>query len=70
MVDDANTFAADAYTRWDLGARYRLGGEQNPVTLRLTIENVTDKTYVSNTTWSAWDIGAPRTIKLSAEFSL
>lgn len=70
MVSDDNSFAADAYTRWDLGARYRTGSKLNPITLRLTLENVTDKTYVSNTSWGSWDIGAPRTIKLSAEFSL
>ncbi len=69
-VDAANLWMADSHVRLDAGAKYthRLSGDQQ-VTYRLNIDNLTDKRYLANTTWGALQFGAPRTVRLSANFS-
>lgn len=72
-VDIANALRLPDWTVFDMGARYVLAAGETPVTLRLTVDNVTDKRYWS----SAYDSfaqallqGQPRTFKasISADF--
>jgi len=64
-----NTLFLDGWTRLDVGARYVALVGDRPVTLRVSIDNVTDAAYWA----SAFDsfrpdlqLGAPRTFKASA----
>ena len=64
-----NTLALDAWTRFDLGARYVTVVGDRPLTFRFSVDNVTDEAYWA----SAFDsfrpdllLGAPRTFKASA----
>ncbi|MBN9081479.1 MAG: TonB-dependent receptor [Rhizobiales bacterium] len=52
-----------AYTTLDLGLRYTTEISGKPLTLRLNVNNVTDKSYFQN----SYYLGAPRTIALSAQ---
>ena len=68
-ADIANTLVLDSWTRFDLGARYVALVGDNPLTLRLSIDNVANEAYWA----SAFDsfrpdlaLGAPRTFKASA----
>lgn len=72
-VDAANTLRLDAWTRFDLGARYVLAAGEVPVTLRLTVDNIANEAYWA----SAFDSfsaallqGRPCTVKasISADF--
>ena len=67
-LDAANVVTLPAYTLFDLGARYstRVGG--TPTTLRLNVDNVTDKAYWLASYGLQMTQGAPRTVKLSAQF--
>lgn len=66
-VDQANTQSLPAWTRVDLGARYRTTMAGNDATLRLYVRNVFDRRY-----WAAVDsygglaIAEPRTLLMSA----
>nr|WP_315593142.1 TonB-dependent receptor [uncultured Cupriavidus sp.] len=42
-VDAANTQRIPSWTRWDLGARYRLTGDRYPTTVRLVMRNVLNR---------------------------
>lgn len=63
-TDAANRLPVDSWTRLDLGARYVTKFGARPVTLRASLENVTNEAYwvVSNYV----TVGAPRTLQLSA----
>ncbi len=67
-VDTANTQSVPAWTRLDIGARYRIerpGGQ--PIIIRAGVENVLNSNY-----WEATDrliLSEPRTFKLSASFN-
>lgn len=68
----ANTLQLDSWTVFDLGARYVFAAGEAPVTLRLTVDNVTDEAYWA----SAFDAfspallqGSPRTVKASASIA-
>ncbi|MDO7895972.1 TonB-dependent receptor [Pseudomonas citrulli] len=66
-VDQANTQALDAWTRFDVGARYTTRIAQRPTTLRATVQNVFDREYWSGVaSYGAFSQGAPRTLLLSA----
>jgi len=72
-ANNSNTLALSDWTRFDLGARYVLLVADNPLTLRLGLDNVANKRYWA----SAFDSsrpdllqGAPRTFKLSASIDL
>ncbi|MGB3721723.1 MAG: TonB-dependent siderophore receptor [Pacificimonas sp.] len=72
-VDAANTLEVDAWTRFDVGARYVLTAGDTPVTLRLTVDNVANERYWASSfdTFSAALLqGQPRTVKasVSADF--
>ncbi len=71
-ADSAGALMLDSWTVVDLGARYVFAAGDNPVTLRLTLDNVLDEAYWA----SAFDVfrpallqGAPRTVKASASIS-
>lgn len=68
----AGTLSLDSWTVVDLGARYVFAAGANPVTLRVTVDNVFNDAYWA----SAFDAfnpallqGAPRTVKASASIS-
>ena len=68
-ADIANTLFLDSWTRFDIGARYVALVGDNPLTLRLSVDNVANEAYWA----SAFDsfrpdlaLGTPRTLKASA----
>lgn len=72
FVDVANTQAIDGWTRFDIGARYKIERQNGgPVTLRFAVENVFDKDYwasASSGQISGLSRGAPRTFLASTTF--
>lgn len=71
-ADSTGSLMLEDWTVVDLGARYVFAAGDNPVTLRLTVDNIFDKAYWA----SAFDVfapavlqGAPRTVKASASIS-
>lgn len=73
FADVENTQRLDAWTRFDLGARYVWQrGQNKPVTFRLAVENLLDRSYwasASSGQISGLSRGAPRTILLSTSFT-
>ncbi|KQP37901.1 TonB-dependent receptor [Pseudorhodoferax sp. Leaf274] len=69
-VDAANTQRLPAWTRFDLGARYRFSTGAVPITLRATMENVANKNYWLSAAREGLTVGAPRTllVSLTADF--
>ncbi|MCM5704071.1 TonB-dependent receptor [Larsenimonas salina] len=68
-VDAANELSVDAWTRLDLGLRYRMPMNGSALIWRLNVDNVTDAAYwaSASTTGSQTLLqGRPRTVKLSA----
>jgi len=66
-ADEANSKKLDSYTTLDLGVRYRMKVQQDDVTWRLGVENVTNKKYWSGVESNGTYIyqGNPRQLKLS-----
>lgn len=72
-LDQANTQKADAWQRYDLGARYAFAVGETDVTLRASVENVMDKAYwasanVPDGTATGLTLSTPRTWLVSATF--
>lgn len=67
FVDAANTQSIPDWTRLDLGLKYAFRGA--PVTLRATLENVTNEAYWSAARSGSLSRGGPRAGFLSAEIS-
>jgi iron complex outermembrane receptor protein len=65
-VDTANTQQLPAWTRLDIGARYRFDAGGKPVTLRASIENLLNKNYWQSAAREGLTMGAPRTLLVSA----
>lgn len=65
-ISSDNSQSIPGYTIYDVGARYALQVADRPVTLRGTINNVTNKAYWGMPLLSALGLGAPRTVQLSA----
>ncbi|WP_449556678.1 TonB-dependent receptor [Huaxiibacter chinensis] len=69
----ANTKKLDSYTTLDLGVRYRfaVNHDQNQMTVRAGIENVTNENYWAGTDDSGTYLfqGEPRTFKVSASYA-
>ena len=65
-ISDDNSQSIPGYTIYDVGARYRLQVADHPVTLRGTVENVTNKAYWGMPLLTSLGLGAPRTVQLSA----
>ncbi|WP_147196786.1 TonB-dependent siderophore receptor [Pantoea sp. MBD-2R] len=69
-ADSANTKKLDGYTTLDLGLRYRTKVQENDMTWRLGVENVTNKKYWSGVESYGTYIyqGDPRELKLSMSY--
>lgn len=66
-VDQANTQSLDAWTRFDVGARYATRIEGRPTTFRATVQNVLDHEYWSGVaSYGAISPGYPRSLQVSA----
>jgi iron complex outermembrane receptor protein len=66
FIDTANTQEIPAWTRLDLGARYRTTMIHTPVTFRATVQNVLDNDYWAGAaSFGTLAQGAPRTVLLS-----
>jgi len=65
-IDAANKLELASWQRWDIGARYATKIASKPVTIRASVENLTDNRY-----WSGYfnegyaTVGSPRSFKLS-----
>lgn len=71
FIDPANTQDIPEWTTLDIGARYKTTLYDTPVTIRATVENVTDENYYSGVNqWRFVSLGAPRTalLSLTADF--
>lgn len=64
-ADPANQLEMPSWTRFDIGARYRLKMGDKPVTLRASIENLFDKNYWASSNEGYLYLGTPRTFLLS-----
>ncbi|NIF20538.1 TonB-dependent receptor [Candidatus Pantoea multigeneris] len=69
-ADSANTKRIDSYTTLDLGVRYHTKINQNDVTWRVAVENVTNEKYWANIDYSGTYLtqGDPRTLKVSMSY--
>jgi len=67
-LDTANNWELPGYTVWDLGARYVTHLGQTKTTLRLNLDNVANKAYWLMAGSNRLIQGAPRTVRLSAQF--
>ena len=66
-VNQANTQELDAWTRFDIGARYATHIDGRPTTFRATVQNVFDREYWSGVaSYGAISPGYPRALQLSA----
>lgn len=65
-IDLANTQRLPAWTRLDLGARYRMTMNGKAVTFRAGVNNVTDKAYWLAGARNIFSVAEPRTWRLSA----
>lgn len=66
-ANPANTLTLPTWNRFDAGARYTFRVEQKDVTLRVNVENLTNKNYWASAygTSNSLTQGDPRTIKFS-----
>ncbi|TRX75128.1 TonB-dependent receptor [Pseudomonas mangiferae] len=62
-VDEANSASLPSFTVFDAGARYRTRVAENQVTLRVNVNNLTDKAYWLNSSY----LGEPRSVAFSAQ---
>lgn len=64
-INQENTLSASGRTLFDLGARYKSALVQFPMTIRASVNNVTNKAYWGMPQLSSLALGAPRTYMLS-----
>lgn len=73
FLDAANTMEVPSWTRYDIGARYLVDMGSQRVTLRATVENLTDEDYwvsaggYPNSSYLV--LGMPRTLMVSASLN-
>ncbi len=67
-MNAANSLSIPAWTRVDLGGRYRFKVDDKQVTLRANVENVANKAYWASASTSNNYLtqGTPRVLRLSA----
>lgn len=65
-INNDNKLSLPGRTLLDLGARYKTSIGQYPLTIRSTINNVTNKSYWAKPHYTSLGIGDPRTFMLSA----
>lgn len=61
-----NTLSVPGRTVFDVGARYAMNVSGRPLTVRLAVNNVTNKAYWAKPHYTSLALGAPRTFYLSA----
>jgi iron complex outermembrane receptor protein len=66
FVDSANEYSIPAWTRVDLGARYRTKMDGRALTFNAMLENVADENYWASANGGYLTQGAPRMLKVSA----
>ncbi|PVZ20619.1 MULTISPECIES: TonB-dependent siderophore receptor [unclassified Pseudomonas] len=64
-ADQANTLKLPAWNRFDAGARYRFKVSHKDVTLRMNVENLTNKNYWASANGGYLTQGEPRLVKFS-----
>jgi iron complex outermembrane receptor protein len=73
-IDGNNTRTLQSWTRLDLGARYAMSAWDHLLTVRMNIDNVTDKAYWASVGGSPGAnylvLGAPRTFIVSVSADL
>lgn len=67
-VDTANAQSIPRWTRYDIGARYAARWAGTPTTLRLSIQNVLDKSYWASAIDTYLVQSSPRSVQVSASF--
>ncbi|MFJ2986159.1 MULTISPECIES: TonB-dependent receptor [unclassified Pseudomonas] len=64
-VDAANNLSLPTWNRFDAGARYTLKVAEKDLTLRVNVENLTDKNYWASANGGYMTQGDPRLVKFS-----
>ncbi|MCI0915234.1 TonB-dependent receptor [Pseudomonas putida] len=64
-VDAANDLSLPTWNRFDAGARYKLKVAEKDLTLRVNVENLTDKNYWASANGGYMTQGDPRLVKFS-----
>ncbi|CAK16319.1 TonB-dependent receptor [Pseudomonas entomophila] len=65
FVDAANNLSLPTWNRFDAGARYKLKVSEKDLTLRVNVENLTDKNYWASANGGYMTQGDPRLVKFS-----
>jgi len=65
FADQANTLSLPTWNRFDAGARYKLKIQEKDLTLRVNVENITDKNYWASASQGYLSQGDPRLVKFS-----
>ncbi len=68
-LDQAQAILVPAYTRWDAGARYATTLAGVSFLLRLQVQNLDNRRFWENVNYGGVLAGAPRTVRLSGEWS-
>ncbi|MDH7637719.1 TonB-dependent receptor [Sphingomonas oryzagri] len=66
FVDIDNNLSIPSWTTYELGARYIIVTDSHPITLRATVDNITNKSYWQSSFGGYLLPGIPRTARLSA----
>ncbi|MEQ7919435.1 TonB-dependent siderophore receptor [Xanthomonas sp. WHRI 1810A] len=64
-ADQANNLSLPTWNRFDAGARYKLKLSEKDLTLRVNVENITDKNYWASANGGYLTQGDPRLVKFS-----
>jgi iron complex outermembrane receptor protein len=64
-ADQANTLSLPTWNRFDAGARYKFKVSEKDLTLRVNVENITDKNYWASANGGYLTQGEPRLVKFS-----
>lgn len=65
-LDTANDLPIPAWTRFDVGGRYKLNVFAKPVVLRANVDNLFNRNYWGASPFGYLYVGTPRTLQLSA----
>ncbi|HKS15463.1 MAG TPA: TonB-dependent siderophore receptor [Pseudomonas sp.] len=65
FVDQANNVSLPTWNRFDAGARYKFKVSEKDLTLRVNVENITDKNYWASANGGYLTQGDPRLVKFS-----
>lgn len=64
-ADQANNLSLPTWNRFDAGARYKIKMQDKDLTLRVNVENITDKNYWASANGGYLTQGDPRLVKFS-----